>query len=95
MGTSTHILEWEGPGLPVDADLDQRQGFRVAFDGDAVEPFDDARLDGRAGPGEGVEHYAAGWGDEADEPPHEAEGLHGAMRYTLRRRAAVFADACR
>ena len=51
----------------------------VLFDEQAPEPFDDARFGGGARSGERVEDEATGRGDEADEPAHQVEGLHGGV----------------
>src|SRR5690606_9416363 len=50
----------------VDALHDERQVVRLPLDRDAAEALDDARLDGRAGPGERLEDGAAGGCDEPD-----------------------------
>ena len=68
-GLSSQRLHWVTAS--VDALPNQWQVVGLALDGDALEAFDDARLDGCAGACERFEDGAAGWGDEPDEPAHE------------------------
>jgi hypothetical protein len=63
-----------------EAGFDEGEVVGLALDGDAPEAFEQARLDGGAAAGERLEDGAAGRGDEADQPPHEGEGLDGGMR---------------
>src|SRR5699024_1874345 len=50
---------------------------------DRVESFDECRFDGGAASREGVKHDTTRWSDEADQPSHDREGLHGGVLHTV------------
>src|SRR5699024_8117959 len=81
------VLDGEVRGLPVDSVLDEGQVVGLHLDADRVEALDECGFDGGARPGERVEHGAAGWGDEPDQPTHNREGLHRRVLYTVNVRA--------
>ncbi len=64
----------------------------VHLDADEVEAFELCRASCRAAAHERVEDGAAGWGHEAHEPAHEADGLDGAME--VAKRNPAFGVAC-
>src|SRR5699024_7710883 len=67
----------------VDAVLDQWQVFGFHLDPNGLEAFDECGFDGGARSCERVEHGAAGWGDETDQPTHDFQGLDSTVLYPV------------